>query len=258
MGGTRRRPKKINFLHRSFVRVRSGFLVTCGGFGPSQPSHRDWHLCTCGCPAGTHGYDPVSRMRLDQKRQPCCCVVGSRVACCEIFVETWSFRTLVFTFPHPSSARSCYELADSGIDTGTRPPRSHRHSSVFDVHRHLTSTLRSCWVRCHAAIVVLTTSVARHHRLHWHVNNLVVRTGPVESLARSFFGHVHVLATESQGCQVDSSCFDHSPVDLKSRQGWAWQRYLDQFDTLVIQQLDSVMTTNSSVLILCHTSHSDS
>ena len=100
-------------------------------------------------------------------------------------------------------------------------------------------------VRCHAVIVVLMT-VAQHHRLltlhfHWHVNNLVARTGPVESLARSDFGHIHVLATESHGYQVDTSCFDHSPVVPKCRQGWAWQRYLDQFDTLVIQQLNSVM-----------------
>ena len=132
-------------------------------------------------------------------------------------METWSFRTLVFVFPHPSSARSCYELSDSGINTGTYPPRTHRHSNDFDVHRHLASTLRSCWARCHTVMVVLTTSVARHHRLqtlhfHWHVGNLVARTGPVESLARSDFGHVHVLATESHGYQVDSSCFDHSPV----------------------------------------------
>ena len=35
---------------------------------------------------------------------------------------------------------------------------------------------------------------------------------------------------------------------FQSRQGWASQRYLDQFDTLVIQQLDSFMTTNPSVL----------
>ena len=122
-------------------------------------------------------------------------------------METWSFRTLVFVFPHPSSARSCHELADSGINTGTHPNRSHRHSSDFDVHRHLTATLRSCWVHCHAAIVVLTASVARHHRLltlhfHWHVNNLVARTGPVEALARSDFGHVHVLATESYGVKL--------------------------------------------------------
>ena len=28
----------------------------------------------------------------------------------------------------------------------------------------------------------------------------------------------------------------------KLRQGWGWQGFLDQFDTLVIQQLNSVMT----------------
>ena len=156
-------------------------------------------------------------------RQPCCCVVGSRVACCQVFVKSWSVRTMVFVSPHPSSARS------SWINTCTHPSRSHRHSSDFDVHRHLTSTLQSCWARCHAVKVVLTTYVARHHRLltlhfHWHVNNLVARTGPVEALARSDFGHVHVLATESHVYQVDSSCFDHSPLVPKSRQGWAWQR----------------------------------
>ena len=197
------------------------------------------------------------------KRQPCCCVVGSRVACSEVIEETWSFRTLVFVFPHSSSARSCYKLADSGINTGTYPPRTHRHSNDFDVHRQLTSTLRSRWIRCHAVIVVLMNDCCSTHRLptlhfHWHVNNLAAQTGHVESLARSDFGHVHVLATESHGYQVDSSCFDHSPVDLKSRRCWSWQSYLDQFDTLVIQQLDSVMTTNSSVLTLCHTSQPDS
>ena len=64
----------------------------------------------------------------------------------------------------------------------------------------------------------------------------------MESLARSDFGHVPVLASESHGKQVDSSCYDDSPVVLKSRQGWAWQGYLDQFDTLVVQQHNSVMT----------------
>ena len=50
-------------------------------------------------------------------------------------MESWNFHTLVFAFPHPSSARSCHELADSGINTGTHPSRSHRHSSDFDVQR---------------------------------------------------------------------------------------------------------------------------
>ena len=43
----------------------------------------------------------------------------------------------------------------------------------------------------------------------------------MESLARSDFGHVHVLATESYGYEVDLLCFDHSLVVLKSRQGLA-------------------------------------
>ena len=206
------------------VRVRSAFLVRCGGIGPSTAFLANQAPVYCGCPVGTHGCDLVSRVRLDQSANPVVVVVGSRVACCEVIAETWSFRTLVFVFPHSSSARSSYGLADSGVNTGTHPPRSHRHS--IDVHRHLTSTLRSCWIRCHAVIVVLTASVAQHRRLltlhfHWHVDNLVARTGPAESLARYDFGHVRVLATESHGYQVDSSCFDHSPVVPKSHQGWA-------------------------------------
>ena len=49
------------------------------------------------------------------------------------------------------------------------------HSSNFDVHRHLTSTLRPWFA--------LMASVARHN--HRHVDNLGTRNGPVESLARS-------------------------------------------------------------------------
>ena len=117
-------------------------------------------------------------------------------------------------YPHtPIRPGRGHELADSGINTDTHPPRPHRHSSDSDVYRLLVSTLRYWWIRRHTATVVLTASVARHHRLltlhfHWHVDNPVARTGPVESLARSDFGHVHVLATESHGYQVDTSCFD--------------------------------------------------
>ena len=210
----------------------------------------------CRCPARTHGYDLIFKSETRPWRQPCCCAVLSPVASCEVFVESWSFHTFVFTFPHPSSARSCHELADSGINTGTDPFRSHRHSNDFHVQRHFTSTLRPCWARRHTVIIVLTTSLARHHQLltlhfQWHIINLHARTDPVEPL------HVHVLATENHGNQIDLSCFDHSPV-VQIASSWAWQRCLDQFDTLVIQQLDSVMTTNSSVLTLCHSSHSDS
>ena len=88
-----------------FVGVRSGFLVACGGFGPSTASLANQAPVYCGCPAGTHG-DLVSRVRLDQKRQPFCCVVGSHVACCEVFVESRSLRTLVFESPHLSKMQS--------------------------------------------------------------------------------------------------------------------------------------------------------
>ena len=79
-----------------------------------------WAPVHCGCPARKH-CEPRPQ------RQPCCCVVGSRVACCEVIVETWNSRTLVIVFAHPFSAR---ELANSGINIGT-----HRLSD-FDVHRH--------------------------------------------------------------------------------------------------------------------------
>ena len=35
-----------------------------------QPFHRDGHPCTVDCPAGTHGCDLVSRVRLDQSANP--------------------------------------------------------------------------------------------------------------------------------------------------------------------------------------------
>ena len=91
-------------LLRYHVRVRSGFLIGCGGFGPSAASLANQAPVHCGCAAGTHGCDPVSTLRLDQpERQPCCCVVGSHVACCEVFVESWSFRTSVLVSPHFAS-----------------------------------------------------------------------------------------------------------------------------------------------------------
>ena len=44
----------------------------------------------CGCPAGTHGCDPVSRVRLDQNANPVVVWLGlvSRVR--EVIVETWN------------------------------------------------------------------------------------------------------------------------------------------------------------------------
>ena len=171
----------------------------------------------CGCPAGTHGCDLFSKVRLDQSANP---VVCGWVQVLRVVRSSWSRGAFVHLCLHshtPLRPGRGRELAESGIITDAHPPRPRRHSSDSDVHRHLTSTLRSWWIRCHAVIVVLTASAARHHRLltlhfHWHVNNLVARIGPMESLARSVFGHVHVLATESHGYQVDSSCFDPSPV----------------------------------------------
>ena len=138
---------------RCHVRVRSGFL--CGGLGPySQPSWRTRHPY-CGCLAGTHGCDLVSRVRLDQSANPVVVWLGlvSRVV-----RSTWSRGAFVHQCLYSHTRLRHGRLA-------THPPRPHRHSSDFDVHRHLTSTLRSWWICCHAVMVVLTASVARHHRL---------------------------------------------------------------------------------------------
>ena len=42
------------------VRMRSGLLCSCGGFGPSTASLANQAPVYCGCPAGTHGCDLVS------------------------------------------------------------------------------------------------------------------------------------------------------------------------------------------------------
>ena len=93
-------------LLRYHVRVRNGFLVTCGGIGPQTAFLANQTPVCCGCPARTRGCDLVSTVRLDQSANPVAGVVGSRVACCEVLVESWSFRTLVFALPHSSTARS--------------------------------------------------------------------------------------------------------------------------------------------------------
>ena len=67
--------------------VRSGFGVACG---PSTASLANQAPVYCGCPAGTHGCDLVSRVRTGSE-------VGSHVKCCEVIVESWSLSTLVFT-----------------------------------------------------------------------------------------------------------------------------------------------------------------
>ena len=68
---------------RVVLSLRSGLvlsLVVCGGVGPSTASLANQAPVYCGCPAGTHGCDLVSRVTRSEC-QPCCCVVGSRVAC---------------------------------------------------------------------------------------------------------------------------------------------------------------------------------
>ena len=57
-------------LLRYHVRVRSAFLVSCGGIGPSTAFLANEAPVYCGCPAGTHGCDPVSRVRLDPSANP--------------------------------------------------------------------------------------------------------------------------------------------------------------------------------------------
>ena len=52
------------------VRVRSGFLSGCGGIGPSTAFLANQAPVYCGCPAGTHGCDLVSKVRLDQSANP--------------------------------------------------------------------------------------------------------------------------------------------------------------------------------------------
>ena len=125
-------------------------------------------------------------------------------------MESWTLRTLVFVFQHPSSARSwsrAGRLWDHRIGTPTTLTfvvSSPQHCDLdgFGV------TLSWSFSR----LLLLDTIDSSRLHIHWHVDNLVARVGPVESLARSDFGHVHVLATQSHGYQVDSSCFDHSPV----------------------------------------------
>ena len=57
-------------LLRYHVRVRSAFLVRCGGIGPSTAFLANQAPVYCGCPARTDGCDLVSRVRLDQSANP--------------------------------------------------------------------------------------------------------------------------------------------------------------------------------------------
>ena len=57
-------------LLRYRVRVRSEFLDSWGGIGPSTASLANQAPVYCGCPAGTNWCDLVSRVRLDQSANP--------------------------------------------------------------------------------------------------------------------------------------------------------------------------------------------
>ena len=75
--------------------LRSGLvlsLVVCGEAGPSTASLANQAPVYRGCPAGTHGCDLVSRVRLDQNANPVVVWLGlvSRVR--EVIVETWNMR----------------------------------------------------------------------------------------------------------------------------------------------------------------------
>ena len=233
-------PIRVSQKHHVSVRVRSGFVCRCGGFGPSTAFPSNQAPVYCGCPAGTHGCDPVSKVRLDQSANPVVVWLGlvSRVV-----RSSWSHGAFIHQCLHSHTpVRHGRVTSWPTLGSSLMLIRLVRIGTPVTLTFIVTSLQH-----CDLDGFVVTASVARHHRLltlhfHWQFNNLVARIGPVESLARSDFGHVHVLATETHGYQVDSSCFDHSPVAPKSRQGWAWQRCHDQFDTLVIQQLDSVMT----------------
>ena len=58
--------------------------------GPFTASLANQAPVYCGCPAGTHGCDPVSRVRLGQSANPVVVWLGlvSRVR--EVIVETWN------------------------------------------------------------------------------------------------------------------------------------------------------------------------
>ena len=80
---------------RVVMSLRSGLvlsLVVCGEVGPSTASLANPAPVYCGCPAGTHGCDLVSRVRLDQSANPVVVWLGlvSRVR--EVIMETWNMR----------------------------------------------------------------------------------------------------------------------------------------------------------------------
>ena len=82
-------------LLRYHVRVRSGFLACCGGYGPSTAFPSCWAPVYCGCPARTHGRDLLSRVRLDQSANPVVVWLGlvSRVV-----RSSWSRGVVEFSY----------------------------------------------------------------------------------------------------------------------------------------------------------------
>ena len=90
---------------RVVLSLRSGLvltLVVCGEVGQSTASLANQAPVFCGCPAGIHGCDLVSRVRTDQSANPVVVWLGlvSRVR--EVILETWHMRKS----QHPSSTRS--------------------------------------------------------------------------------------------------------------------------------------------------------
>ena len=94
-----------DFHVRVVLSLRSGLvlsLVICGEVGPSTASLANQAPVYCGCPAGTHGCDLVSRVGLDQSANPVVVWLGlvSRVR--DVIVGTWNMRKS----EHTSSTRS--------------------------------------------------------------------------------------------------------------------------------------------------------
>ena len=80
---------------RVVLSLRSGLvlsLVVCGEVEPSTASLANQAPVYCGCPAGTHGCDLVSRVSLDQSANPVVLWLGlvSRVR--EVIMDTWNMR----------------------------------------------------------------------------------------------------------------------------------------------------------------------
>ena len=80
---------------RVVLSLRSGLvlsLVVCGEVGPSTASLANQASVYCGCPAGTHGCDLVSRVRQDQSANPVVVWLGLASRVREVIMETWNAR----------------------------------------------------------------------------------------------------------------------------------------------------------------------